>query len=167
MEIAGLHLAVAPILSACYSVVKGAMALHQSYKFMPISLLAISNTCTAVRAALEQVNDMLLEQSDKNPSLIKKNKEQFDCILVTCGMILSRLDEHISDLLGVGGSVAPLSAAQSLPFRAKLLALYNESDMHVLHVQIKDSKSALDTMILVLQRFAQSELVPYWTMFNT
>jgi hypothetical protein len=158
LTIAGAHVAVGPLLSGCYSIVKGISQLHQSYKFMPLTLSRIVLTCNTTSTTLKQVNLTLADYCKLPTDFYQELLDQFDGIKIGCTMTLSLLDTHVSELLDVGVSDIPLKA-QNTSRTDKLKALYNESDMKELFGQLKDYNALLDTILNHLQRYdsGQSE----------
>jgi hypothetical protein len=107
---AGAHVAVGPLLSGCYNIVKGINQLHQSYKFMPLSLSSIVLTCNITSSTLKQVNFTLANYPGTLMDFHQELLDQFEGIKIGCTMTLSLLDNHVSDLLTTAGSVIPLKA---------------------------------------------------------
>jgi len=154
MEIAGIPVtvgALGSLLSACYSVVQGINTLRQKYKFMAVTLISILNTCNGTRLVLGQVDKIFASNSSATQHLFKQHREIFEGIKIGCAMTLSLLETHVQILLDVAGSDGPL-AAQNLGKLERIKALYNESDMRVLHEQLKDQNATLNQILTVLQR---------------
>jgi hypothetical protein len=152
LTIAGAHVAVGPLLSGCYNIVKGINKLHQSYKFMPLTLSSIVMTCNTTSSTLNQVNLTLANRSGSLKEPYQELFDQFDGIKIGCTMTLSLLEKHVSDLLETGNSDVPLKA-QMTSKTDKLKALYNESDMRELYGQLKDYNALLNTILNHLQRY--------------
>ncbi|KEQ74143.1 hypothetical protein M436DRAFT_81541 [Aureobasidium namibiae CBS 147.97] len=151
LTVAGAHVAVGPLLSGCYSIVKGINQLHQSYKFIPLTLSSIATTCNMTSSTLEQVESTLKDYTGAWGNLYQNLLEQFDGIQIGCTMTLSLLETHVSDLLNIAASDVP-SMAQKTARIDKLKALYNESDMKELFGQFKDYNALLNTVLHHLQR---------------
>ncbi|KAH0337686.1 hypothetical protein KCU81_g7952, partial [Aureobasidium melanogenum] len=157
--IAGMHLALGPILSGCYSIVKGINQLRQSYNFMPLTLMSIVLTCNTTSSTLSQVDFTLTEYSG-----IAKDQfyEQFDGLKIACTIILSLLEKHVSDLLDTAASEMPLKA-QKTSRKDKLKALYNEYEMERLFAQLKDHNALLNTMLNQLLSHNQNRMIDMMT----
>lgn len=157
MEIAGVHLAIGPLLSGCFQIVTTINKLHQSYKFMPMTLASIVATCNMTRITLDRVDSNLVMSLDITKKVNRELLEQFDGIKIGCTMTLSLLEKHVTDLLEVGSSAVPLKAQQTSR-KHKLKSLYNESDMKELLGQMKDHNALLNTILNVLQRCDHNRL---------
>lgn len=155
LTLAGAHVAVGPLLSGCYNIVKGINKLHQSYKFMPLTLSSIVMTCNTTSSTLKQVNSTLENHPGALREPYQELFEQFDGIKIGCTMTLSLLEKHVADMLDIGDSDVPLKA-QMTSKTDKLKALYNESDMKELFGQLKDYNALLNTILNHLQRYDDS-----------
>ncbi|THZ06698.1 tricorn protease domain 2-containing protein [Aureobasidium pullulans] len=152
MELAGIHLAIGPLLSGCYKIVTTVNQLHQSYKFLPMTLANIVSACNLTRIALGQLDSALAKDFDIVKEINKELVEQFDGIKIGCTITLSLLEKHVIQLLNVASSEVPLKA-QHTSRTGKWKALYNESDMKELLGQLKDNDTLLNTILNVLQRY--------------
>ncbi|GAB7338283.1 hypothetical protein MBLNU457_4602t1 [Dothideomycetes sp. NU457] len=161
MEVLGVPVTVGTIgslVSICWSIVQGINTLHQDYKFMDKTLSSIVNTCNVTKFALGQVNNIFADKSRARRPLPKEHIELFEGIKIGCAMTLSLLETHVYDLLGVPPGDVSL-AAQKTGKRKKLKAVYNESDMKILHGQLKDYHSTLNTILNVSQSHTQDEMM--------
>ncbi|THY22533.1 tricorn protease domain 2-containing protein [Aureobasidium pullulans] len=154
VELAGIHLAIGPLLSGCYKIVTTVNQLHQSYKFLPMTLANIVTTCNLTRITLGQLDSALAKDFDIVKEFNKELVEQFDGIKIGCTITLSLLEKHVTQLLNVASSEVPLKA-QHTSRTDKWKALYNESDMKELLGQLKDNNTLLNTILNVLQRDQQ------------
>ena len=124
---------------------------------MPITLISIVNTCNGTRLALDQVHNMFLVNYRASSQSIKQYRELFEGIQVGCAMTLSLLETHVQMLLDMAGSDVPLMA-QKLGRLERMKALYNESDIRILHEQLKDQNAMLNQIMTVLQKLVESKL---------
>ncbi|KEQ79671.1 tricorn protease domain 2-containing protein [Aureobasidium pullulans EXF-150] len=154
MELAGIHLAIGPLLSGCYKIVTTVNQLHQSYKFLPMTLASIVATCNMTKITLGQLDSALAKDFDIVKDANKELVEQFDGIKIGCTITISLLEKHVTQLLHVASSEVPLKA-QHTSRTGKWKALYNESDMKELLGQLKDNNTLLNTILNVLQRDQQ------------
>jgi hypothetical protein len=153
LTIAGAQVAIGPLLSGCYSIVKGITQLHQSYKFMPLTLSSIVGTCNMTRVILNRLESVLVKRRhDAFKSSDEELFEQFDGIKMGCALTLSILEENVKKLIGVVSSDVPLQA-QKTSMKDKLKALYNESDMKEILGQLKEHNTLLTTMLSLIQRY--------------
>lgn len=152
VTIAGGHVAVATLLSGCYSIVKGVNQLRQSYTFMPLTLSSIVLTCNTTSSTLNQVDLTLRNCTGTRPDLHQDLLDQFHAIMIGCTMTLSLLETHVSHLLDVADSHVPLKA-QKASKMDKLKALYNEADMKELFRQLNVYITLLNTIQNYLQRY--------------
>ncbi|TIA37967.1 tricorn protease domain 2-containing protein [Aureobasidium pullulans] len=150
MELAGIHLAIGPLLSGCYKIVTTVNQLHQSYKFLPMTLASIVATCNMTKITLGQLDSALAKDFDIVKDANKELVEQFDGIKIGCTITISLLEKHVTQLLHVASSEVPLKA-QHTSRTGKWKALYNESDMKELLGQLKDNNTLLNTILNVLQ----------------
>ncbi|CAD0097344.1 unnamed protein product [Aureobasidium mustum] len=162
LTIAGTHLALGPLLSGCYSIVKGINQLRQSYNFMPLTLTSIVLTCNTTSSTLNKVDSTLAEYSGTARDLTQELFEQFDGIKIGCTMTLSLLERHVSDLLDTASSEMPLKA-QKASRTDNLKALYNESDMKELFGQLKDYNALLNTILNQLLSDKQNTMIDMMT----
>jgi hypothetical protein len=151
ITIVGAHVAIGPLLSGCYTIVKGINELHQSWKFMPMTLSSMVLTCNTTSSTLNQVDLILANYSGPLERSYGELFDQFDGIKLGCAVTLSLLEKHVSDLLVVGNSDVPLRA-QKTSVTDKLKALYNESDMKQLFKQLNVYITLLNTIQNHLQR---------------
>lgn len=89
--IAGMHLALEPLLSVCYSIVKGIKQLRQSYNFIPLTLMSIDLTSNTTSSTSDQVDLALTKYSRKAEDLTLELLGQFDGIKIGCIMTVSLL----------------------------------------------------------------------------
>ncbi|OBW67174.1 MAG: Uncharacterized protein AUREO_027510 [Aureobasidium pullulans] len=150
MELAGIHLAIGPLLSGCYKIVTTVNQLHQSYKFLPMTLASIVATCNMTKITLGQLDSALAKDFDIVKEANKELVEQFDGIEIGCTITISLLEKHVTQLLHVASSEVPLKA-QHTSRTGKWKALYNEPDMKELLGQLKDNNTLLNTILNVLQ----------------
>jgi hypothetical protein len=155
MEIAGIHLAIGPLLSGCCKIITTINDLHQSYKFMPMTLATIVSTCNVTKITLCQLDSHFVEDVDTIKNVNQDLLEQFDGIKIGCTMTLSLLEKHVTALLDVDSSDIPLKAQQTSK-KGKWKALYNESDMKELLGQLKDNNALLNTILNILQRCVEA-----------
>jgi hypothetical protein len=155
LTIAGAQVAVGPLLNACYSIVQGINKLHQSYKFMPMTLSLIEFTCKSTSATLKKVDQTFVNSAGLLTDSSRELSDQFDGIKIACTMTLSLLQTHVSDLQDIAASDIPIKA-QNSSATVKLKALYNESDMKELFGQLKDYNERLDTILIHLQRYGSN-----------
>jgi hypothetical protein len=151
VTIAGAHVAIGPLLSGCYSIVKGINELHHSYKFMPMTLSSMVLTCNTTSSTLNQVNLTLANYHGTLEDSYGELFDQFDGIKLGCAVTLSLLEKYVSDLLSIRNSDVPLRA-QKTSVTDKLKALYNESDMKELFKQLNVYITLLNTIQNHLQR---------------
>lgn len=107
LVIAGAHVAVGPLLSTIYSIVQGISTLHQSYKFMHLTLSSISSTCGVTRASLGRLDSVLGKHYNTTASF---DEELFEGIKIAATMILSLLENYVADLLDAAANDVPLRA---------------------------------------------------------
>ncbi|KAG9664808.1 hypothetical protein KCU64_g416, partial [Aureobasidium melanogenum] len=119
---------------------------------MPLTLMSIVLTLSQVDFTLAEYSGTAKDQF----------YEQFDGIKIACTMILSLLEKHVSDLLDTAGSEMPLKA-QKTSRKDKLKALYNESEMEGLFVQLKDHNALLNTMFNQLHSDNQNRMIDMMT----
>jgi hypothetical protein len=149
LEIAGAHVAVGPLLSGCYSIVQGISKLHQSYKFMPLTLTSIVSTCNITKAALSRLDSLL---GKHNHTIASFDEELFEGIKIASTVILSLLENHVADLVDVAANDVSLKA-QKTSKKNKFLALYNESDMEELLSLLKEQNALMITVTGFVQRY--------------
>jgi len=151
-EFAGAHIAIASILSGCYSIVKGITQLRQSYKFMPLTLTNIALTCNATTSILDTIDSILTAKSVTMRDSCQVLLDHFDGLKTGCFLTLSVLEQYVSDLLDGANSDIPLKA-QKTARRKKWEALYNESDMTQLFGQLQNYNNLLGNLLRRLDRY--------------
>lgn len=151
-EFAGAHIAIGSILSGCYSIVKGITQLRQSYKFMPLTLTNIALTCNATTSTLKVVDSILNAKSGTIGDSYQALLDQFDGLKTACFLILSVLEQYVSDLLDGANSDIPLKA-QKTSRRKKWEALYNESEMTQLFGLLQNYNNLLTNLLSCLEKY--------------
>jgi hypothetical protein len=136
LTMAGIHVAIGPLVSGCYNIIKSISQLEQSYKFMPLTLASIKVTCRMTRSTLRRIDSILTEFPETLNDFSQDFFDELDTIKTECGKIISLLENHLSDLLEVDVSDIPLTT-QNASRLDKLKALYNESDMEKLVGQLR------------------------------
>ncbi|THX91758.1 hypothetical protein D6D02_10549, partial [Aureobasidium pullulans] len=99
MEIAGMNLAIGPLLSGCYNIITTINQLDQSYNFMPITLSSIAVTCRMTRLTLKELDKILVDVLDNANHFHSELLEEYDGIKIGCTMTLSLLEKHVTHLL--------------------------------------------------------------------
>ncbi|THZ80365.1 tricorn protease domain 2-containing protein [Aureobasidium pullulans] len=106
------------------------------------------------KITLGQLDSALAKDFDIVKEANKELVEQFDGIKIGCTITISLLEKHVTQLLHVASSEAPLKA-QHTSRTGKWKALYNEIDMKELLGQLKDNNTLLNTILNVPQRDQQ------------
>ncbi|THZ96885.1 tricorn protease domain 2-containing protein [Aureobasidium pullulans] len=150
MEIAGMNLAIGPLLSGCYNIITTINQLDQSYNLMPITLSSIAVTCRMTRLTLKELDKILVDVLDNANHFHSELLEEYDGIKIGCTMTLSLLEKHVTHLRHFNSSDVYLQA-QHISTWGKLKAVYNESELKELLGQLKDNNALLNTVLNLLQ----------------
>lgn len=99
MEVAGVAMAVLPLLAGCTKIIKFLHDVRNQYKNTPLTMASIATECFAIYESLAQLQYLDLSNLD---SLGAPRSQQImgsvEAFLLGCNMTLSVIDEYTMEL---------------------------------------------------------------------
>jgi hypothetical protein len=144
-QIAGLVLAITPLLLGCKKVIKIIQDVRTKCKTAPLTMISIATECSTVSTALSQLQ--FLSQGEGREHIM----HSIEASILGCTLTLSVLEEYI---MGLQSSIEDsiLKATNQAGMMAKAMVVWKEDEMKELLQQLQSHQINLKILLTVLQR---------------
>ena len=147
MDPLSITVSITSLLLGCSKVTKAAHDARSKYKGASLAISSIATECSAVTIALSHLQDVLTSRSS---SLDERTLGCLECIITSCTLTLSVLEEYVVELQIVRDHTS--DELKSLKAMDKAKVVWNESEMRELLQQLQGHKSSITLLLTIAQR---------------
>jgi hypothetical protein len=150
MEVAGLALAIPPILAGFMKIVKSVDDIRIKYKTIPSSMDAIAAYCGMVHVAMLHLKSQQFQEALLSvPETTTQTMEHVEVLLLGCKGVLYQIEAYTVQFAKAAEQV---SIPQRSSFQLTRL-VWKEPEVKELLAQLRDYKSGLDTIRQICMRY--------------
>lgn len=142
------------VITLVASSIKSVQAIqtwYGKYKIADLSLASTRTECAAIRVALLQIQELLVQNNSKSKkgesdSFIVHALEEYEGVLGSCSITFSVLNERLTEL-----NQEKVDKNNEGTFKSKLKLVWNDAEMDVLRQNIRGQAAAINLLLSAFQ----------------
>jgi hypothetical protein len=158
MEVAGLALAIPPVLSAFLKIIKSIDDIRSRFRTIPSSMEATAALCGTVHIAMAHLKSQQFREALLSvPEMTETAIEHVEVILLGCKGVLCQIEAYIVQFaVAAGPSGHELFFTPSTSQLTRLV--WKEPEIKELLLQLRDYKDGIDTIRQICMRYVQKTI---------
>jgi hypothetical protein len=159
MEVAGLALAIPPVLGAFLKIIKSIDDIRSKFKTIPSSMEATAALCGTVHIAMAHLKSQQFREALLSvPEMAETAIEHVEVILLGCKGVLCQIEAYIVQF-AVAAEPSPLEPTFAFStFQRRARLVWKEPEIKELLLQLRDYKDGIDTIRQICMRYVQQTI---------
>ena len=153
MEVAGLTLAIPPILAGFMKIIKSVDDIRTKYKTIPSSMDAIAAYCGMVHVAMLHLKSQQFQEALLSvPETTAQMMEHVEVLLLGCKGVLCQIEAYTVQF-AIAAEKVSMRQRPGLDILQLTRLVWKESEVKDLLAQLRDYKSGIDTIRQICMRY--------------
>jgi hypothetical protein len=155
MEVAGLALAIPPVLGAFLKIVKSIDDIRAKFKTIPSTMEAIAALCGTVHIDMAHLKSQQFREAILSvPEMTETTMENVEVILLGCKGVLCQIEAYTVQF-ALAAEQGPVGRKTGLDILQLTRLVWKEPEIKELLLQLRDYKDGIDTIRQICMRYVK------------